>query len=199
MRACVLVALATFFAPTPEALTQESSDSLATASHLAEQQHQIAQAIVRGNWRLLDSLYASEYVFIDGLGTVWPRTAVFGEDAAGAVRTAALSYKNLSVRLYGATAIITGIATVTIHYQRGTYVGDSRFTRIHIRRGDRWQVALYHVTRITARDTTRKGPTRQQPNGAIMQPARLSEAAGSLRSPTASLMVRRSSLPGRLI
>lgn len=165
MRAFAIAALLSILTHGLGAQAQHvGSDSAATARYLEDQQHEIAQAIVRGEWRVLDSLYAPEYVFIDGSGTRWNRSAVFQQGTAGAVRTEALRYKDLSVRLYGSAAIVTGIATVALHYESGSYGGDSRFTRVHIRRGDRWLVALYHVTRIAPPEMPTRVSKPQQPN-----------------------------------
>ncbi|HEV8692897.1 MAG TPA: nuclear transport factor 2 family protein [Lysobacter sp.] len=53
-----------------------------------------------------------------------------------------------TVRLYGDSAIVTGITTVKGHSGDATFAADFRFTDTWVRRDDGWKLAASHASRI---------------------------------------------------
>jgi len=68
--------------------------------------------------------------------------------ASGELRTTALTYDDLSVRLYAAVAVVTGRATVVTVDHGRVFNGQSRFVRVQVLRDGRWQVVHYQVSPI---------------------------------------------------
>jgi hypothetical protein len=56
-------------------------------------------------------------------------------------------YDSLTVRVYGSTAILTGIADNTGIFRGFPFSGKIRYMRIFVRRDNRWQaVAMQHTS-----------------------------------------------------
>jgi ketosteroid isomerase-like protein len=113
-------------------------------------QHAIAAALVAGDEAFLDRTYAPEYTYVSPAGVVRTKAKVLAGRAARDLRTIALTYDDLMVRLFGQVALVTGRANATVIDYGHTSSGQSRFVRVQVFRNGRWQVVHYQVTRISS-------------------------------------------------
>ena len=82
---------------------------------------------------------------IDGKSAV---VAINTADAAGGEKTLATQMLNSRVQVYGDTAILTYNAyNIIMTRAGGTTAGQSRVTRVYVRRGGRWENVHSHLSR----------------------------------------------------
>lgn len=125
----------------------QPSDEL--AAQVVRMQHEIAAAIVARDIATLDRLHAADFTYIEGTGRVLDKAETLRSYEETHFRE--LTYDNLSVRLYGDAAVVTGLGRAVIDRAGVAAEMSARINRVQILRGDRWEVVLYHVTRISSR------------------------------------------------
>lgn len=105
------------------------------------------QALLRADTVELSRMMASEFFEISRLGTVRSRAQNLSEIASGDLKLTSVQYDSLTVRIYGSTAILTGIADNTGVFRGFPFSGKIRYMRIFVRRDNRWQaVAMEHTS-----------------------------------------------------
>lgn len=106
------------------------------------------QAILAGDAGALDRMTSEDYTFITQRGELRTKAEILAGFKAGSFRYGARDVSDLSIRVYGNAAVVTGRAL-----QKGTenskdYSGENRFTRVYVRQGDRWITVALQVTLV---------------------------------------------------
>ena len=112
-------------------------------------------ALLRADMDALDTLLTPEATRTAPSGTMATR-AEWLEEIKGAVRTTGRRYLSIEregqrVRLYGETAVVSGI--VHIRGSGATSTGQlntNRYLRVYVRRQGRWQLVAHQATRIAS-------------------------------------------------
>jgi hypothetical protein len=104
------------------------------------------QALLTADTAALSRMTAAEFTEISRLGQVRTRAQNLLEIATGDLRLTAVRYDSLAVRIYGTVAVLTGIADNVGAYRGLPFSGRIRYTRIFVRREDRWQAVLMQQT-----------------------------------------------------
>ena len=119
-------------------------------------EHALDEALLKTDLAALDKLLAQEATRTSPTGTLTDRTEWL-EQMKSAVRdTGHQKYFSIErtaqrVRLYGETAVVTGIV-----HMRGIHVGPTgkpdtnRYLRIYVRRQGRWQLVAHQATRVAS-------------------------------------------------
>ena len=92
---------------------------------------------------------ADDYVLISPTGAVKGKREVIRELATPGMRMEPFEPTEVQVRMYGDTAVVTGLAT-----RKGLMDGKDistgiRYTRVYTKRDGRWQVVQFQQTRVT--------------------------------------------------
>jgi len=106
------------------------------------------RALVAGDVEALDALLADDLVYTHSNGRVDSKATYLEPLRSGRTRYTSFEPADLSVRLYGATAVILGTATAEAQVATGTSRTHLRFTAIWHRRGEAWQMTVWHATRL---------------------------------------------------
>ncbi len=109
-----------------------------------EQQWRTAR--VEGDTKFLELFYAPDLKIQTASGDVVTRQADIDLFATRAIKPEFIRAEELTVRVYGDTAVVTGL-----DHLRGTYRGQPgdmylRFTDVLVRRGGRWQLVAHQST-----------------------------------------------------
>lgn len=104
------------------------------------------QARIDGNVAFLEHFYATEFRVQTMDGKVVTRADDIGLFARREVRPETIRHGPLDIRVYGDTAVVTGVDDM-----HGTYRGNSgsvrlRFTDVLVRRDGRWQLVVQQAT-----------------------------------------------------
>jgi ketosteroid isomerase-like protein len=100
-----------------------------------------ADAESRSDAAALDALMTDDCMLIGPRGFVLDRQQSLERYQSGALRTEAFSWSDVTVREYGATAIVTGIVTQRASYQGRDASGRFRATQVAVQQGGQWKCA----------------------------------------------------------
>lgn len=103
-------------------------------------------AHMRGDAAALDKLFADDLVVqVPGM-RVMSKSDSLGMFASGRMKFDRYESSEISVRVYGDTAVVTGRIHRTRTNGGNTYDDDWRFTKVYLRKANRWQVVSFHAS-----------------------------------------------------
>jgi uncharacterized protein (TIGR02246 family) len=152
MRPTLLIALLTLTA-TSIALGQEQSASDANQTSVEETIRKVdnerIQAQIHADATALDRIYAADFIGVGPSGTVRTKPQVISDFTAGTLKFQSITTDEVQVRVYGDTAVETGLSTMVGQDKGKTVPLDTRFTRVWVKQKGRWRlVANHYSTRI---------------------------------------------------
>jgi hypothetical protein len=116
---------------------------------------QLTQANVKGGAEaasMLEKLLADDFTLVIGSGKVFTKAEVVNAWRTGQYHYSSYDLSDVKIRIYGNTAVATGVLTQT---SEGTLTSQqnvqaqTRFARIFVKRSGNWQSVLYQQTRIS--------------------------------------------------
>lgn len=117
--------------------------------HLRDIEHRLAVAWVEGDRSFIEKVLADDWSVIDLTGRILTRADVLEEAFAAKDRKiVSMHIDDLSVRLFGEWAIVTGRTHATGEYQGAAAEVTLRFTDVFAYRGGNWQVVASQATLI---------------------------------------------------
>jgi ketosteroid isomerase-like protein len=132
------------------ALCQEPGKRESKDERLVRQvEDAIAEATDRNDANALDSLWASDYIFVNPFGIVMTKAQRLDLFRSGGMKLESYSRDQETIRVYGTTAVV--VYRSTVRGQRGTQDISSqrRVTTVLLKRGGRWQAVSQQSTTIT--------------------------------------------------
>lgn len=106
------------------------------------------QSYLKADIAALTEIELDGYTLIDPQGRTVTKSDEIAELKSGSTRFLELSSHELSVRLYGDTAIVTGRTVLKAIEDNEPHDGIFQFTDTFVRQNGRWRVAAEHVTRV---------------------------------------------------
>jgi ketosteroid isomerase-like protein len=91
-------------------------------------------------------MVADDFVEISRLGQIRTKADNIKDIASGDLRLTSVKYEDLTVRVVGDVAILTGVANNTGTARGIPFSGRVRYTRVFLRRDNRWQAILMQQT-----------------------------------------------------
>ena len=91
---------------------------------------------------------ADDYIQIDPEGRILDRAATLQRIKSSFAQLQANPVDDMVVRLYGNVAILTARATPKGSIDGKAVLAPIRYTRVYVKRGERWQVVLFQSTRV---------------------------------------------------
>ena len=108
------------------------------------------QSYLKADPVALADLELDGYTLTDPQGRTVTKTDEIAELKSGAIRFLELSSHELSLRVYGDTAIVTGRTVLKAIENNEPHDGIFQFTDTFVRQNGRWRVAAEHITRVAA-------------------------------------------------
>jgi ketosteroid isomerase-like protein len=155
-----LIALGLLFVPALAVCAQNSPTQTSPAgqpkTHKHEVRHEIDQleetwrdAVLKGNTAAVDSLLADDYMAVTPSGTLQTKQEALENLRSGRVHFATLEISDRKVRFYGATALVTSVATMEGTTPEGPISGSFRYTRVYVRNPQgAWKVVSFEANKI---------------------------------------------------
>jgi len=106
------------------------------------------QAYLKADTAALADIELDGYTLIEPNGSTTTKDQEIAELKSGAIRFLSLSSHELSVRVYGDTAIVTGRTVLKAIEDNEPHDGIFQFTDTFVRKDGRWRVAAEQVTRL---------------------------------------------------
>ena len=104
------------------------------------------QAQIHADAAALDRLYADDFIGVGPSGTVRTKPQVIADFTSGDLKFQSITTDEVQVRVYGNTAVETGLSTM-IGQDKGKAVPrDTRFTRVWVKQRGRWQLVANHYS-----------------------------------------------------
>jgi ketosteroid isomerase-like protein len=108
---------------------------------------ELANAHLQSDGAALDRIRSEDYVFTTLDGRLLDKAQA--RVAPGDFTLSRYDHDDVRVRVYGDAAIATGRITIAGSFRGSPRNGQSRFTRVFVKRDGRWQLVANQVTRIT--------------------------------------------------
>jgi hypothetical protein len=137
----------TWIAPTPGVRAEPASGRVTSPEDSVKALESVrAQALLHADTTALSRLTADEFIEVSRFGTLRTKADNLREIGSGILKLTSVHYDSLSVRIYGTTAVLRGIADNTGTLRGFPFSGRLWFTRVFVRRDGRWQaVAMQHT------------------------------------------------------
>src|SRR5262245_34732919 len=105
------------------------------------------EARAKADIATLDRILADEWTVTHANGTTDSKARYLADLKSGARKfTGAVTEKDVVVRLYGDTAIVTGASDSTVSLNGQAQGGALHFTRVFVKRGAVWQMVVTQAT-----------------------------------------------------
>ena len=112
---------------------------------------EIGRAIVGRDIAILDALVSSGYTHTNPLGEVFSKEQIAGAIQSGTLDVESYDTDDVTVRVFGDAAVVTGLARVKGRLREQDITGQYRYTRTYVKQDERWQVAATQLTGIAQR------------------------------------------------
>jgi ketosteroid isomerase-like protein len=107
-----------------------------------------ADAIVKNDLEGIGRLVADDWIIIDPNGGIVDRTRFFEVIKSGALTHDTMESEDFRVRVYGDSAVVTGITRTKGRFMGQKFRTHERATDVFVRRAGRWECVLTHLTRF---------------------------------------------------
>jgi ketosteroid isomerase-like protein len=96
----------------------------------------------------LDRIIADDWVCIDGEGLIITKRQLLDRVASSPSFLESHEFDEISLRIFGDAAIVTGRLSGKGRDDAGTFHLQKRYTRVYVKRGNRWQAVATQVTAV---------------------------------------------------
>jgi len=125
-----------------------TGNKTAVADEIKKLEQQRNEAILKGDTATLDKLTSDDYTNTTAQGTIEKKADIMDGFKSGKIKFDSRELSDLSVRVYGNTAVVTGQVN-----QKGTNngkdtSGQNRFTRVYVKQKGRWVTVANQATAI---------------------------------------------------
>src|SRR4029450_9379963 len=106
-----------------------------------------AEAIVSNDLEAIGRLVTDDWIIIDSDGGIVDRTRFFEVIKSGALTHEMMESEDFRVRVYGDSAVVTGVTRTKGKFMGQEFSTQERVTDVFVKRDERWQCVLTHLTR----------------------------------------------------
>ena len=115
---------------------------------LLKLENAFAEAIVQNDLEGIGRIVADDWIIIDPNGEIVDRTRFFEVIKSGALTHDTMESKDLRVRVYGDSAVVTAITSAKGKFMGQEFSTQERATDVFVKRAGRWQCVLTHLTKF---------------------------------------------------
>jgi ketosteroid isomerase-like protein len=116
---------------------------------LLKLENEFARAVASNDADALDRLLADDWIIVDPDGSIIDKARFLGVIRSGALSHDSMESTDLRVRLYGNTAVVTGLTTSKGKFMGQEFTSCERATDIFVKQTGRWQCVFTQLTRFT--------------------------------------------------
>ena len=109
------------------------------------------QAILHSDTAALDRLTSDDSTLIDADGKLAHKKQILDGFKSGAIKFDARELSDLDVRVYGNTVVVTGTVNQKSTQNGKDTSGESRFTRVYVKKKGHWVSVAQQVTSVAKR------------------------------------------------
>ena len=116
---------------------------------LLKLENEFARAVASNDPDTLDKLLADDWIIVEPDGGMIDKARFLGVIRSGALSHESMESTDLRARLYGYTAVVTGLTTSKGKFMGQDFTSCERATDIFVKQADRWQCVFTQLTRFT--------------------------------------------------
>ncbi len=105
-------------------------------------------AMVKNDLAALDKLLAPELIYTHGDGRVVDKAAFIADLKTGDFKYVSIDAGESKVRVFGDTAIVSGVAGMSVTNKGAPAKIRIVYSTTHLRRNGSWQMVAWHATRL---------------------------------------------------
>ena len=109
------------------------------------------QAQVGADAVALDRIYADDFIGVGPSGTVRTKPQVISDFTSGDLKFQSITTDEVQVRVYGNTAVETGLSTMSGQDKGRVVPRDTRFTRVWVKLNGSWQLVSNHYSLLVTK------------------------------------------------
>jgi C-terminal processing protease CtpA/Prc/ketosteroid isomerase-like protein len=146
------------------ALAQTANTAQSSADEKAVTQlvHEWLDALVKSDFDALNRIIADDYIITNSDGSVLGKQQDLEPLKAG-LKFESASIEDLKVRVYGETAVVTGVTTFKGSFKGREFTSRGRFTDVWLKRDGRWQAIASQESALPKQASVQKqAPAQQQ-------------------------------------
>lgn len=110
---------------------------------------EINAAMLKADTSSLENLLADDFTAVHSDGTLFTKAQEIEYVKSGVLKYEAVDVKDLKIRAYGKTAVVTGLVFFKGTINDKSYSGTNRPTRVWVKQSGTWKCVSYQVTRVT--------------------------------------------------
>jgi len=116
---------------------------------LLKLENEFARAVASNDADALDRLFADDWIIVEPDGGIIDKARFLEVIRSGALSHESMESTDLRARLYGNTAVVTGLTTSKGKFMGQDFTSCERATDIFVKQADRWQCVFTQLTRFT--------------------------------------------------
>ena len=116
---------------------------------LLKLEKEFARAIVKNDAEAIRQFLADDWVIIDADGGIIEKARFLGVVESGALTHEMMESDNIRIRIYGESAVVTGLIRTKGKFMGQDFSTHERATDVFVRDDGRWQCVLSQLTRFT--------------------------------------------------
>jgi hypothetical protein len=125
----------------------QTGDSAAVAQ-LIRLDHEWTDAEIRNDVAVIGRVLAEDFISVSPVGSVADKQQFLRDYSSGDLKIASEQLSDYRVRLYGKTAVMTHLATLTGTYKGRDISGENRSFHVWVRQGARWEMVANQGTSV---------------------------------------------------
>ncbi len=122
------------------------------ADQIEQLEQQRSQAIVAGDIGTLDALYANEFFYNRAGGDSLSKAAYFAFLASGDVKVRRAAREEVTIRVYGDTAVVTGIQHIDVNLKGQDTKLSLRYLHVWVNGPAGWKLVARQATNLPAQN-----------------------------------------------
>jgi ketosteroid isomerase-like protein len=126
--------------------SNQTGDSVEKA--VMQMEEELRVAISKSDTKTYARILGDDYVFTNQDAVVRTKPQMISAYDSGSLKYESVKFDDLKVHAYGDTAVVTGRAMVKAQDNGKDISGQSRYTRVYVKRQGRWQLVATQITRI---------------------------------------------------
>ncbi len=126
----------------------QNTDNAKVEKIFAQLEDDWAVANVHADQIALDRILAPEWTYTDIDGNVVSKAQMYAEMKAGVGKVTSVTNDEVKVRVFGDTAIVSGLETEKSNYKGKDTSGQYRYTDVFIKRNGTWWAVATHSSKV---------------------------------------------------
>jgi ketosteroid isomerase-like protein len=116
---------------------------------LLKLEQEFALAVANNDADAIDGFLADDWIIVEPDGGIIDKARFLEVIKSGALSHETMQSDDIGVRLYGNTAVVTGLSTSKGKFMGQDFTSHERATDIFVKQNDRWLCVFTQLTRFT--------------------------------------------------